>query len=614
MPPPPPLQSFTTAPGCLWRGVLPRGGHCPPAEQPPKPEACSCSPPLLPPPHLSPPLLPPPGAVKHPSSLVNLLRVASGLPIQGLAAALNRSPAHLHLFLTFPLRRMSAWSNQGRAGGLVPLPGISPARLSAQRDRRVRRVKVPYTPTKSDCNPTELPDSCSPISLTQPTSQGACSTLRTSKFTMSRETCVQKIQAHAVPERPLVSQAVKGGGASVQLHFSSGFYSLAIQPAFTTLSKHFSLLVDGVLVSLPNAPIINKDQAGLLVDFQLQFLVNTPAGPQRTARLFLYPTTTSLQVQGGAKFTRDAGSPTVAEWFVANFVLPQIEMEIGRKKVSSDQVAAMNQAILNMRAVPISQTTSLSSLPPSSLRGGANSQPITAKLDGRTGRLKGLPHCHQCNQFLHSQCQSEHQCSVTRSSGQDSAEESDTEDLSNESLTSSSPVPASPAHQDYPSANEESPSVLQNLAPHFNSLSAAPPCFQTPLSTFSIPPPSLPTTNTSTLSSSAPLLSVSSSSPLFSRAPQISASNSSALRPKNPSQATKNQNTRGRSGLALTAGALDLEVSQRALFLCKEELALKESQLRQANTKSSVLADRVKLLEAEVTKLLSSQHLQATDP
>ena len=69
-----------------------------------------------------------------------------------------------------------------------------------------------------------------------------------------------------------------------------------------------------------------------------------------------------------------------------------------------------------------------------------------------------------------------------------------------------------------------------------------------------------------------------------------------------------------KSGLATTAGSLDLEVSQRALFLCKEELALKESQLRQANTKSSVLVERVKLLESEVTKLLAAQHIHGETP
>ena len=38
-------------------------------------------------------------------------------------------------------------------------------------------------------------------------------------------------------------------------------------------------------------------------------------------------------------------------------------------------------------------------------------------------------------------------------------------------------------------------------------------------------------------------------------------------------------------------GSLDLEVSQRALFLCNEQLALKESQLSEVETRSSVLGD-----------------------
>ena len=38
---------------------------------------------------------------------------------------------------------------------------------------------------------------------------------------------------------------------------------------------------------------------------------------------------------------------------------------------------------------------------------------------------------------------------------------------------------------------------------------------------------------------------------------------------------------------------------------------MKDSQLREVETRSCVLADRVKLLEAEVTKLLSDQHLHS---
>ena len=48
--------------------------------------------------------------------------------------------------------------------------------------------------------------------------------------------------------------------------------------------------------------------------------------------------------------------------------------------------------------------------------------------------------------------------------------------------------------------------------------------------------------------------------------------------------------------------------------MCKEELALKDSQLLEATTKSQVLTDRVRILEDEVNRLLAAEHLHGTQP
>ena len=74
------------------------------------------------------------------------------------------------------------------------------------------------------------------------------------------------------------------------------------------------------------------------------------------------------------------------------------------------------------------------------------------------------------------------------------------------------------------------------------------------------------------------------------------------------------QHCNGKSGPALTPSSLDLELSQRALTMCKEDLALKDSQLRELSTKSQVLTNRVKLLEAEVNRLLTAEHISPSHP
>ena len=468
-----------------------------------------------------------------------------------------------------------AWTNQGRSGGLVSLPGTSPARLSSIRERRVTAAKTPWTPTQPTAQPT-LQDPPSKV-------QRASSTARTSKFTMSKATCIEKIQANAAPGQPLVTQSVKASGGSVHLHFTSGFYSLAIQPSFSTLSKGFSLMVEGTQVTLPKAPIVNRDQGGLLVDIQLQFLVSTPAGPQRTAQLFLYPTTTSLQVQGCAKFTKKTESPTVAEWFVACFVLPRIEAEVARKHINSKEVTAVNEAILKMNTAPPSHITSVSCLPEATLQSGANRPTVRGmccqcnkQLDGRTARSAGFPVCAVCKKFLHSGCQSDHNCQQTAD------EESDCDDLeqdlTNDSLLFSTP---SPANDTYRAALTSPPSPMP--APKALTFESPAQTNLPPLAPATVPfPPATPST---------------AASETLHNNPQV------------PVQKLKNQNSK-KSGLALSAGSLDLEVSQRALFLCKEDLALKESILRDSQTKNNVLVDRVKLLEAEVTKLLADKHLQ----
>ena len=69
-----------------------------------------------------------------------------------------------------------------------------------------------------------------------------------------------------------------------------------------------------------------------------------------------------------------------------------------------------------------------------------------------------------------------------------------------------------------------------------------------------------------------------------------------------------------RSGPSLSPDGLELEMSKRALIMIKEELAKRDSQLREEITKSKVLTERAKILEVEVNRLLAAQHLPASPP
>ena len=118
------------------------------------------------------------------------------------------------------------------------------------------------------------------------------------------------------------------------------------------------------------------------------------------------------------------------------------------------------------------------------------------------------------------------------------------------------------------------------------------------------------------ISSSVPSLVTSAALPF----PPPTISQSCSLAQPSPAQPSLSaaQKSRppkkGLSGPALTPDSLALELSHRALTMCKEELAMKDSQLLEATTKSKVLTDRVRILEEEVNRLLAAEHLPGTQP
>ena len=192
-------------------------------------------------------------------------------------------------------------------------------------------------------------------------------------------------------------------------------FGLVVKPAFTSISKNFSQVVSGHRLSLPNTPEQRRDKQGLLESMKLEFLVETAFGQQQLRKvvLHIYSTQTKIMTQGGSAFSDNPDSPTVAQWFVANFVLPQIEDQVKKSGTTRNDVSGMNQAILRLRPAPSSQ---LSSLPPKCSQDGANPCPVNAVcglcrvcLDGRTKNRKT---CSQCQYFFHGKCFPGHPCNV----------------------------------------------------------------------------------------------------------------------------------------------------------------------------------------------------------
>ena len=63
---------------------------------------------------------------------------------------------------------------------------------------------------------------------------------------------------------------------------------------------------------------------------------------------------------------------------------------------------------------------------------------------------------------------------------------------------------------------------------------------------------------------------------------------------------------------ALTPAGLEKVLSERGAIAIKEKLAMSESSLKSEQDRSAILGQRVRLLESDVTRLLSSLHLPST--
>ena len=124
-----------------------------------------------------------------------------------------------------PASTMAWASNQGRSGGLVSLPGTSPARLSSFREqRRVNAARTPWTPTQPTPKQPQEPPKNTHIT----------------SYSMKPSNLLNKLKATASPDQPLVQEEEKDSGGTVVHQFSAGMFGLVVKPAFTSLSKNFS--------------------------------------------------------------------------------------------------------------------------------------------------------------------------------------------------------------------------------------------------------------------------------------------------------------------------------------------------------------------------------------
>ena len=86
---------------------------------------------------------------------------------------------------------------------------------------------------------------------------------------------LNKLKAAAAPDQPVIVEDVKDSGGTVIHHFSAAMFALVVKPAFSSLSKNFSRVVNGHCLSLPHPPSHRRDQQGLLESTKLEFLVET---------------------------------------------------------------------------------------------------------------------------------------------------------------------------------------------------------------------------------------------------------------------------------------------------------------------------------------------------
>ena len=76
-----------------------------------------------------------------------------------------------------------------------------------------------------------------------------------------------------------------------------------------------------------------------------------------------------------------------------------------------------------------------------------------------------------------------------------------------------------------------------------------------------------------------------------------------------PTAAPSNSKTLRCGTPALNSATLEQELAERAIIAIKEKLASTEACLKAEKSKSTILGQRVRMLEEEVTKLLASKHL-----
>ena len=139
---------------------------------------------------------------------------------------------------------------------------------------------------------------------------------------MKPKTLLSKLQSHASPDQALIQEEVKDSGGTIIHQFNAGMFALVVKPALSCLSKNLVRVISGHKVSLPHHPDHKRDKQGLLVSIKMDFLVEIPDQQPRKVVLHLYATQTKLMTQGSSTFPNSPGGPTLAQWFVINFVSP----------------------------------------------------------------------------------------------------------------------------------------------------------------------------------------------------------------------------------------------------------------------------------------------------
>ena len=428
--------------------------------------------------------------------------------------------------------------------------------------------------------------------------------IRPAPYSLNLSHQLRNLQSSAQSDSPVLSTEVKDHGGSFLIQFSAGFFLTVVRPAFSELSVGYSKSFGPINVSVAVPPALETDSNNLNVTSLHRFIVtSTDNGSESVLgnlSAHLHYTRSSLHIQGKARVPNQLSDQlpmTLAVWASEEFFLPLVS-DIAAVKGNTH--ISVNQAVRNASSFNPGSNHSLSKKCIECSKALKNKFDLCPFCKNITHKQKKCSDSHKAkcraifrhsSRLLNSPTGSQSptiapQTDITpwrqtsdpaADSDDDDSEPEDMDDLSQDLQPALTPLishhPAVPA----PIRNTHSSTAQVQLHNSLLQLATLPP----PSTDTSIsPPPSIPPVSH----------------------PQ-----------QHLHQSDLNVSCRQPGRPAHTAAALESELLQRALNDAKVLLTIRDKELKDEKTRSSLLLTRVKILEEKINSILCvSQGTSAT--